>query len=325
LHCVRCGGEIPEGGQACPGCGLKLRPTPPPPIQQVMPPPPPGQQTPRPQPPQGQATEPPQYPAPPPPQYQAPPAFQSPDAGKPRFGLQGESQQPAAAPPEYQHQGTPPEPVEIARASPPQGQPFAPGDASAPQPPAPYLSPGEMPPPGQYPYGQPPPPTYGQPGKDKQPRSGGDQRLVIILVVAILIILGAVAGLYFTLKKKAPTPAEAAVMKLFDTLPSGNADAIKALYAPDAQPTAAQLNSLSQQMASAPGAKIEDVKLKTLTQNPTDATIQILDYTVTVNAGGQNVKMQMSKILSGVKFVIQVKMVNGQWLLVAPNGSVPNV
>jgi len=25
LRCARCGGEIPEGGPSCPGCGLKVR------------------------------------------------------------------------------------------------------------------------------------------------------------------------------------------------------------------------------------------------------------------------------------------------------------
>lgn len=281
MHCVRCGGEVPEGSQACPGCGLKLKPTPPTPIQQVMPPPPAGQ---------------------------------------------GATPQDAAgAPPEYHYQGTPPEPVETTPQYPPQGQYLPPGDASAPPPTVPYISPGEMPPPGQYPYGPPPVNPYGRAGKEKQPGSGGDRRLVIILVVALIVILGAVAGLYFALKKTAPTGPEAAVIKLFETLPSGNAEAIKGLYAPDSQPTAAQLSALSAQMATAPGAKIGGVKVKTLTQTPTDATVQILDYTVTVTAGGQSIKMNMSSVLSGVKFVMQVKKVNGEWLLVAPNGSVPDV
>jgi hypothetical protein len=214
----------------------------------------------------------------------------------------------------------PPEPPE-AFAPPPGPYYQSPGEIPPP-PPGPYFSPGEIPPMGQY------PPSggdrYGQAGV-KQPGEGLPRALIAFILIGILVIAGAAGAYFFVLKKHEPSGPEAAVLKYFEVLPTGNVEAIKAMFAPDAQPSQENLDYIAKALKMASGVKYQDVKLATLSETPTDATVQLKDLTVAVTMGGHAVKQNLAPFLGGAKIVIYVKYVNGQWLLIAQKGALPNI
>jgi hypothetical protein len=318
LHCVKCGGDIPEGSQACPACGLKLRAAP---VQGAPAPQPPG-------PPEYQQPAPPAYQQPAPPEYgqQAPP--QSPPA-PPEYGQPAPPQygqpQPPPAPPEYSAPGFAGTPAEVTRplaageqqyAQPPYGSP---GDAFA-VPPAPYAPPGQPPPPGPYgagPYG---PGAAAPEGTKKLPTA------LIAIIVAGLLVIGVTAAVYFlVLKKSTPGGPEATVLKYFEILPGGDEAAIKALFTPDSQPNAQSLQALSMVSKMGASIKYQDAQLEVVSKTETDAQVRLKDLTIVVNMAGQSVKQKLSTYTGASNMVITLKKVNGQWLIVAPNGKLPSV
>lgn len=296
LHCAKCGGEIPGGAAACPGCGLKLKVAPNPPVS-AMPPPAAG-------PPGAAPSAPPQAfgapPTPEPPEYRPAP----PPPGSPEFSQQG--------PPEYRA------PDRTGDFAPPGG--YAPGPSFD----GPYYSPGELPPPGAYPrHGAPPAYPGGRTGAAEK---GRFPWALVAIVVAGLLVIGGSAFVYFKfLKKTTYDGPQAVVARYFEILPGGDTDAIKALFAPDAQPSEANLSAIK--MAGSMGASIkyENPRMKTLSKSATEASVQLVDLTVAVSVAGRSVKQNLSTFARGAKMVVALRKVNGQWLLLARNGAAPNL
>jgi len=321
VNCLRCGNDIPEGSQSCPGCGLKLKAAPVPAVPQGVPPVP-GQPT------AGQPAQ-----AYPPAQGTGGPVAPA-TGGYPPAPPEGYIRpQPGGYPPQapggFQPQGPPPgvPPFQQGPGMPPGAQPGpyyqSPGEIPPP-PPGPYVSPGEVGLPGQYPTYGPGVNQYGQ-AQAARPREGLPRALIAFILIGVLVIAGAAASYFMILKKHEPSAPEAAVLKYFEVLPTGDIAAIKAMFAPDAQPSDENLSYIQKALKLAPGVKYEDVKLATVSETATAATVQLKDFTVAVTMGGQTVRQNLSTFLGGAKVVINLKYENGQWLLVANKGALPNI
>src|SRR5659263_174665 len=245
VNCLRCGNDIPEGSQSCPGCGLKLKAAPVPAVPQWVPPVP----------------------------------------GQPTAG------QPAQAYPPAQGTGGPVAPATGGYPpAPPEGY-IRPQPGGYP-PQAPYVSPGEVGLPGQYPAYGPGVNQYGQ-AQAARPREGLPRALIAFILIGVLVIAGAAAAYFMILKKHEPSAPEAAVLKYFEVLPTGDIAAIKAMFAPDAQPSDENLSYIQKALKLAPGVKYEDVKLATVSETATAATVQLKDFTVAVTMEGQTVRQNL--------------------------------
>ncbi len=131
------------------------------------------------------------------------------------------------------------------------------------------------------------------------------------------MVVAASAGVYFLVIKKGggATAPEQTVIKYFDAVSSGDSSAVRAVFAPDSQPSDMALKLLSSVYSSGM-LKWSDFKLKTLTQTATDATVQIEDATISVSLAGQSMKEHLSTFnTSGQPMVFKLKNVSGQWLL----------
>ena len=253
---------------------------------------------------------------------------QAPPQGMPYPPQQMQPPGPPQAPPEWTPQaGGPPQfapPSQYAApVGPPAQQPYM-GEGATPSG-GPY---GYGPPPGGMPQGPPPMNPYGQAGGKQKGEKKFPTALVVIIVIGLVVIAGA-AGLYFLKFNKSSGSTtsggpEATVVKYFQVLPSGDLNAIKALFAPDSQPSDTYLQMLSK--ANSYGAKIEylNPQVKTVSQNATDAQVQLLDVTISVSMGGQSVQRKLSQFSGGKEMLVNLKNVNGQWLMEAANSSLPS-
>jgi flagellar basal body-associated protein FliL len=145
---------------------------------------------------------------------------------------------------------------------------------------------------------------------------GSSAKFVIFACVAMLVLVGALAGYYFVvLKKTEATGPEKTILKYFESVAAGDMNAVASCFTAEAQPDQAVVDTL-QKARSAGTFTYEDIKLKTLSETATDAEVQIKDFTVKASGGGQTVKMKMSEILSG-SMMITYKLVNsnGTWLI----------
>lgn len=233
-----------------------------------------------------------------------PPAVAAPPLpGPPKFPAQG--------PPEYRAPGLP-------------GDFSSPGGyAPGPPPEGPYYSPREPPPPGAH-------PRYGAPPTDPRARTVAAEKgrfpwAIVAVVVAGLLVIGGSAVAYFKfLRKTSYTGPQAVVARYFEILPGGDTAAIKALFAPDAQPSDTNLGALKMAGSMGAGIEYENPRMKTLREGSTEATVQLVDLTIAVSMAGRSVKQNLSMFAGGAKVVIPLKKVNGRWLLVASNGRVPD-
>ena len=141
-----------------------------------------------------------------------------------------------------------------------------------------------------------------------------DAKTLAIACVATVVIIAVLAGLYFfVLKQHEATAPEQTVLKYFEALSTGDTTTLKSLFTPEAAPDQASLDTLAKYLATV-AVKYEDVKLKTLEQNPTDATVQLVDFTVKVKSGDQVASQKMSSLMSTAKLVVHLKCVNGTWV-----------
>lgn len=223
-----------------------------------------------------------------------------PPQGPPPGAYPPQGPPPGLPPGAYPPQGPPP------GSYPPPGQYFSPGEAR------PYTSPGDAGWQGQY------PPPYGQPyGKAAGPGPDKSRTFIIAAIIVALVVVAASAGVYFLVIKKGggATAPEQTVIKYFDAVSSGDSSAVRAMFAPDSQPSDMALKLLSSVYSSGM-LKWSDFKLKTLTQTATDATVQIEDATISVSLAGQSMKEHLSTFnTSGQPMVFKLKNVSGQWLL----------
>jgi hypothetical protein len=192
------------------------------------------------------------------------------------------------------------------------GQYFSPGDVHAA---GPYSSPGELPPPqSQLPVdfsSAAGPVPYTESVKANEINT----KFVVAFCVAALLIVAALAGAYFTvLKKYEPTEPEKVVLKYFESLGRGDINAFVSCFTQQAAPDQAALAAIDKALSTGK-FKYEDIKLKTLNQTATDAEVQIKDFTVNASAGGQTVKMKMSKLMSGSQIKLKLVNSNGAWLI----------
>jgi hypothetical protein len=201
----------------------------------------------------------------------------------------------------------------------------------------PYVGPGPTPSGGPYGYGpapggmpQGPPPTnpYGHAGGKQKGEKKFPTALIVIVVIG-LVVIAAAAGLYFLKFNKSSGSStaggpEATVVKYFQILPSGDVAAIKALFAPDSQPSDTYLKMLSQ--VNSYGAKIEylNPQVKTISQNATTAQVELVDVTISVSMAGRTVQKKLSEVSATKNMTVNLKNVNGQWLMEAANSSLPS-
>lgn len=200
---------------------------------------------------------------------------------------------------------------------------YSPSDASAGGP-GNYVSPGDPYAVGLFKQPSAPgeqgslPPGMGPPGMaaGANARSmSSSTRWLVLASVAVLVIVVVLAGIYFlALRKTEATAPEQTVLKYFEAISAGDANTIKTLFTPEAMPDQATLDVVSKYLGAG-ALKYEDIKLKTLSQTATDAQVQLLDFTVTVNSGGQHVSQKMSSLGTTAKMVIGLKNVNGAWLI----------
>ncbi len=187
---------------------------------------------------------------------------------------------------------------------------------------APYVSPGEMPPPG----GRQPYPPYGPPPVNPYGRAGAGEResrkttiMILIVVVAAILVIGTGAGLYYgVFGKTKPTGPQLGVVEYFDALSSGNAEAVKSACAPDGQPGDDELAALQSIRAVGGSVAYKDIQMVTLTETPSEATVQVNDATISFSIGGQSFNVKLSSYGNTSKLVLTLKNVNGKWLVVAP-------
>jgi len=179
------------------------------------------------------------------------------------------------------------------------------------------------------PQGPPPINPHGHAGGKQKGGKKFPTALIVIIVIG-LVVIAVAAGVYFLKFNKSSGSSiasgpEATVAKYFEILPSGDVAAIKALFTPDAQPSDANLQLLSKMNSY--GAKVEytDPKLKTISQNATEAQVQLVDITVAVSMGGQSVRKNISDYMGGKEMLINLKNINGQWLMNAQNSSLPSI
>ncbi|MHB8894053.1 MAG: hypothetical protein ACYC99_02595 [Candidatus Geothermincolia bacterium] len=194
------------------------------------------------------------------------------------------------------------------------------------QPHAPYYAPGELPPPGTHPqYGAAPVNPYGHAGAVPKEK-GKFPTAIVAIFIAGLLVIGGTALVYFKFLKKTPASGpQGAIVKYFEVLPTGDVQAIKALFAPDAQPSEANLEALKMVSSLGASIKYENAQMETLTETATDASVHLKDLTISVSMGGQSAKQQLSTYTGGAKLIINLKKVNGLWLLVASDGKLPNM
>ncbi len=142
-----------------------------------------------------------------------------------------------------------------------------------------------------------------------------DTKILAIACVATVVIIALLAGMYFfVLKQHEATAPEQTVLKYFDALSTGDITLLKTLFTPEAAPDQPTLDIISKYTGTG-AIKYEDVKLKTLEQNATEATVQLVDFTVKVKSGDQVASQKMSSLMSTAKLVVKLKCVNGAWLL----------
>lgn len=167
------------------------------------------------------------------------------------------------------------------------------------------------------------PPGCGRPPV-QAPKSGGDKTRTFILVAVIiaLVVVAGGAGFYFLVIKKGgeATGPEQTVNKYIDAVTKGDTEAMKALYAPGSQPSDLALRMASSVYSSGI-LKLSDVKLKTLSQTATDATVQVVDATISVSIAGQSIKQNLSALRRGSETNnFKLKNANGQWLITSDGG-----
>lgn len=133
-------------------------------------------------------------------------------------------------------------------------------------------------------------------------------------MVVGLVLIGASAGIYFFVLKKPPEQSgpEKTVVKFFEVVGSGDSESFAALYTPESRPDEAQMRLISLMFGSS-GVKMDDIKTKLVSENATDAQVEVVDLTMTAN--GQSVKM--SELGSDQSFSFKLKQVNGEWLIEA--------
>ena len=141
-----------------------------------------------------------------------------------------------------------------------------------------------------------------------------DTKVLAIACVATVVIIALLAGMYFfVLKQHEATAPEQTVLKYFDALSTGDITMLKTLFTPEAAPDQASLDMFAKYLATV-AVKYEDVKLKTLEQNTTDATVQLVDFTIKVKSGDQVATQKMSSLMSTAKLVVHLKCINGAWV-----------
>ena len=214
---------------------------------------------------------------------------------------------PAQGPPPggYAPQGPPP------GAGPP-GQYYAPGDAGQ----IPFSSPGDASSLHGYP-----------PAMDQQPvrgRGKGERRTTNIIIVAVIITVIVVAGsaaFYFLAMKKGLAGPEQTVRDYFSTACSGDTATLKSLYVTGSRPN----DEILSEMAGAYSAlsmKWSNLMLKTLSQTASDASVQLLDATISASYAGHSKTQQLRGLLArdGTQMVFTLKLENGKWLVTGDAG-----
>ena len=150
---------------------------------------------------------------------------------------------------------------------------------------------------------------------------------LIAVIVAGLIVIAVSAGIYFLKSGKKVTVVtgpQIAVAKYFDLLPAGDPSTIKELFAPGSQPSDAGMAKLSEAFQIGVTFNYYDPQMRTVSQTPSDASIRVVDMSIQMTRAGLTMRRNLAGYMkSGL--VIKLKYVNGQWLLVAQNGALPNI
>lgn len=313
MKCAKCGSDVPQGTTACPGCGLKIKKTPPIRLPDS------GGRT------SGSL-----------PQQRGRPAPRQPrTAGEPGGAVDGPLRWPEHRMPPAEIPLIPPgRPVQSSGGAPPPAIGYhqgAPGQAVTPSdvhavsravPPSDIYFPSYAVP---LPPGPAVPGTFGPPGPPQVPApkaaAGGESKfpwaLVAVFGVGLIIIVVALS-IFFT-RSGGPTEAEETVLAYFEAVSDGDVEKIESLFTEDARPTREEFEELETMLKIAP-FEIKDVKLKTIDETASEARVSVQDFTI--SAYGQS--MSMSQMgYTGDLMVIQLRNVSGQWLIDRPMGTTP--
>lgn len=165
------------------------------------------------------------------------------------------------------------------------------------------------------------------PAMERQPASGrgkSDRKttnLIIVAVIVTVVVVAGAAGAYFFLMKKGLAGPEQTVRDYFSAACSGDSATLKSLYAPGSQPN----EGILIEMAGAYKAlsmKWSNLMLKTLSQTASDASVQLLDATISASLGGRSKTSQLRDLLArdGTQMVFTLKLENGKWLVTGDAG-----
>lgn len=141
--------------------------------------------------------------------------------------------------------------------------------------------------------------------------------LIAIMVIGLLLIGGAAAAYFFLLRNKgSATGPEAVVERSYRAGVAGDLETVKAYYAPESQPSQAELEQARATYQNGTAA-IKELDLKTLKESGDKAEVEIVNFTVTVSTMGTTVTMNLKDILqaTGRQLVVKLKKLDGKWLI----------
>jgi hypothetical protein len=209
----------------------------------------------------------------------------------------------------------------------PGGYPPAPqaGMTAQGPPPGGYAPQGPPPGAGQVPYASPgdasslhgyPPAIDGQPVRG---RGKGERRTTNTIIVAVILTVVVVAGsaaFYFLAMKKGVEGPEGTVRAYFSAICGSDPATVKSLYAPGAVPGDEIINNMTGAYARL-SMKWSDLMLKAISQTASDASVQVIDATISASLAGHSKTQQLRDLLArdGTQMVFTLKLENGKWLV----------
>lgn len=137
--------------------------------------------------------------------------------------------------------------------------------------------------------------------------------------------MAASAVVFFTvINKNKLTEPEKTVMKYFDAISSGDVATLKTVFASGSQMDEARLKMMGTMFAGGI-IKYQDVKLNTLSESATDATVQLDDAIISISLGGQSIKQKISSMYAKGSITFALKNQNGRWVMLNTGNLTPGM
>jgi hypothetical protein len=145
--------------------------------------------------------------------------------------------------------------------------------------------------------------------------------LVAIIAVGLMLITGGAIAYFTVLRPKGPmSEVQATLEEYFNAVFSGDVDTVRSLHVPDKQPSIDELGSLSS-FSQLMAFKFSDLDVNAVDESADAMDVEVVDYTITMEAMGQSESIRMSEIGSRLGMetralmIVKMKNVNGRWLV----------